>query len=109
VSVVQVGRFMVRPRLVGEICVSQADGVVREHRAYVIRHIPTDSWVCDLDTFADAMIVADDLSRFSLHDPCSRDRAKAAAQVGDEVQRWCTQVRRTGVAMSFREWRAKHS
>jgi hypothetical protein len=101
---VQVGRFAVRHAVSADVAPWRVD------------HIPTGLAVSAFETFEDAYALADDISRFSQHDPSSKNKAKAAKQIGPQVGRWMFHINKGAnmaeitrgevrpIYVSFREW-----
>lgn len=100
----QVGRFGVRLARPDET-VATAHGQRYRTRAIVVDHIPSGAIAFSSDDFAEAMLVADEFSRFSVEDPDSADMARAGAQIGPELFEWLRGALQ-GQLKPFREWRS---
>lgn len=105
----QIGRFAVRPTPPGFTVFSMNNKPCVTH-AWLLDHIPSGFVVLSLDTFAEAVVVADDLSRFSKSDPSTKNPAKVLQQVGPDMDAWLRGIllrqRRGLPAIGFREWKA---
>lgn len=112
VSGFQVGRFAVVHDPAGRR-IQRADGSVGTSNAkFFVDHIPSGVCVCSLVTGIDALVVADDISRFARSDPDSKDPMQARNQVGPIVDQWmrlscAPRVSRGLPVLGFREWLAE--
>jgi hypothetical protein len=82
-------------------------GVHEAHRqedGWSVTHLPTGLNMIYAESFSQAMILADDFSRFSKKDPSSRDRRRVKEQLGPDVCAWGSYMRKTGNRVSFRQW-----
>lgn len=84
----QVGRFAVRKRTQLDLEAIGRNGHSVPVRQYIVDHINTGIIVIDTDTFDDAVMLADDISRFSKRDPRTRDPNKFMAQLGKDIVEW---------------------
>lgn len=88
VSGYQVGRFAVRTRTEEDLTAFDSQGRNILVKEYLIDHVNSGIIVIDVDTFINAMVIADDLSRFSRVDPNSKEPQKVLQQIGPEVVEW---------------------
>ncbi len=83
----QVGRFAVRRAGDSEIYRDRFNRI-GQHIGYVIDHVSSGIAVCAARDFASAMLVADDVSRFALHDPDGQSAEELIAQLGPRLLSW---------------------
>jgi hypothetical protein len=105
-----VGRFMVRSLTSSERHrVVQLDGqssheLARKLNPWVVHHIP--SGLCwDYPTLTIALAVADDLSRYALHDPTCKvlDTRRLRAQLGAKLYDWADAIMDGKQFMPYRQ------
>jgi hypothetical protein len=82
----QVGRFAIHE-------VPKGDNVnpVARHMArplYAVVHVPTGTTFFYAQKPEEALLLADDISRFSAKDPSSKNEIKVVGQLGPNVMRW---------------------
>jgi len=104
VSGVQVGYFAVRAELVNETVPSVSTGLLRRVRGWVVDHWPSGLSIVDAPSFADAMVLADDLSRFCANEADGTSSRALAHAFGPMLTTWFRDVRETGVVLPYREW-----
>lgn len=102
---VQIGRFGIH-----EITDAEDRTEHPKWAKYAVDHINTGKCVLRTRTFEDAVMIADDLSRFSRSDPSSRNREKVIRQLGPSVARWIyDQYKKPdGRVIGYREWLRIH-
>ena len=110
---VQVGHFAIRETDPDEICKHDETGEVSPARGFSVDHIHTGFGLFDAWTFADAMIVADDLSRYAAEEPLTDDcssRDELDRQIGEPLGEWLDAMDElpAGQVIGFRAWRAQH-
>lgn len=89
----QVGRFAVR--LMPEDSVVgwyDGKGGKRTNRLWVVDHVQACTGVVNVATHEDAMIVADDISRFSKEDVVGDDWDSIARAMGPDILAWCQEI-----------------
>jgi hypothetical protein len=104
VTGMRVGRFAVRMCRVGERVGTSHDGIGRLLRAFGVDHIASGLGIADFSTFADALALADDLSRFSRRDPSSRDPWRAVELIGSALVPWLRACVAADRAVPYRDW-----
>ncbi len=58
----------------------------------------------DIESFNDALIIADDLSRFSRKDPSAKDQSRFFEQIGPHVVEWLMSVIKNKKVMNYRDY-----
>lgn len=105
----QIGRFAVRSTP-PNFMVFSTDNQPCVTRAWLVDHIPSGFVILSVDTFEEAVVVADDLSRFSKSDPSAKKPANVLKQIGPDMDAWLRGIllrqRRGLPAIGFREWKA---
>jgi len=90
---IQVGRFGVR-RLPTEL------------ECWVVDHIPTGLRLIQPTSFQNAMLLADDVSRFAVEDPEASDTRVLSKQLGEKVCTWVNeQVERSNCGAELQSYR----
>lgn len=102
---VQVGRFAVRQGNPGDSIMVASDPV--RMRRFAVDHMASGVQAGHFDDFRDAMIFADDISRFSAQDPDGTDPAAVVAQLGPAVYEWLQACNSGGIAIPFRRWQGR--
>jgi len=99
---IQVGRFAVRPSEPGDNV-----GIQRiKANSWFVDHIPSKSVLVTVDTFEQAMSVADDASRFSHEDPDATD-GRMLQQIGPSILSWLKDIMHNGYRMDYRQYAKK--
>lgn len=103
-----VGRFAVRKVRPDEEF-HDPRGVVYHARGYVIDHIPSGISVTNTRTFEDAMLIADDVSRFAVADADATNPIALYEQLGRKVMFWLVDMAWRDTLVPYREWLAQQN
>lgn len=106
---VQVGRFAVRQSDPGDSGYEHADPAKGRFlmRRFVVEHIPSGLQAAHFDDFRDAMVFADDVSRYCVADPDGTEPANVIAQMGPAVYDWLQACNAQNIAIPFRRWQGR--
>lgn len=104
----QIGRFAIRQRTEKDTDAYSKSGNLVRLREQIIDHINTGIILVTLDSFEDAVVVADDVSRFSKKDPSTEDQAKFFEQLGPHIIEWLKWCIRHNKAVSYRTFGARY-
>lgn len=104
VSGMQVGRFAVRYDKT--VMLNLDNNIHFKSRGWLVDHVPSGYVIMDVYTFSDAVLIADEISRFSVADPVGTDMPSLAEQLGDELCTWLEWIESNdGVGgWDFRRW-----
>jgi hypothetical protein len=101
----QIGRFAVRLNFVGGVNRKRdPGGNTHAVRAYAVDHVPSGLLVADFDAFDKAVAFADDISRFSAHDPSSSSHVALVNELGPDIVRWTRDCIEADRAIPYRTW-----
>jgi hypothetical protein len=104
VSGFQIGRFAIRQRSEKDVDAITRSGKLVRLREHIVDHINTGIVLVTLDSFEDAVVVADDVSRFSRKDPSTKDREKFFEQLGEHLINWLKWCIQHNKAVPFRNY-----
>lgn len=104
----QVGRFAVRRSEDNAVGFNGQRQPVKL-KPWLVDHIETGFIVIAVESFHEAMIVADDVSRFSQEDPDTNDPDLFFKKLGPEIVGWLKTIIRTQQVLDFRQWKAARS
>lgn len=101
---VQVGRFAIRCTDPNEPCIlpDGASGILGN--PYAVDHMASGAGLGDFETWADAVAIADDVSRFSERDPDGKTPTELIEQLGPVMFAWLHHCARVRVPIPFRTW-----
>jgi hypothetical protein len=93
---------------VGRFAIRETGGVEDGNVRFSVDHISTGFRLIAVRSMQDAAMIVDDISRFSVRDPASRDRARAGEQIGKKVREWLKaqeqRVQAGDAPISYREF-----
>jgi len=107
VTGIRVGRWAVRKAGDDHPGLTWMDDEEAAEYPWRVDHIPTGLIAAAFATPEDAYAFADDISRFSLKDPASKNTDRVMAQIGTPVRKWAAHVRDSKKYVPFREWLAE--
>lgn len=102
----QIGRFAVRTSR-GEHAWGWDNGNYVASRDFKVDHVPSGIGVCSVETYADAVAFADDLSRFCPVDVDATTIERFAEQIGPDINAWIDVIAETGKHTPYRDWLAQ--
>lgn len=108
VTGMRVGRFAIRMCRPGETVGRRDRGNERLLRAFSVDHIASGLGIADFSSFADALALADDLSRFSQRDPSSRDPWRTCELIGPALVPWLRSCLEADHVTPYRAWMRDH-
>ncbi len=96
----QIGRFAVRNASYEAYAKQNGTG-----EAWAVDHIPSGFVMVWRKTFEEAVVLADDFSRFSTEDPAAEDRVEAARQIGPKVIEYMrSSLQNDSETLGYRTW-----
>lgn len=104
---IQVGRFMVRTKMEGELGMLGSPRMYSASLDWRVDHVPSRSSLAEAATFEQALQFADDVSRFAKKDPASKKTELLKKQFGPELLAWIMDAYQHGYRCDFRTWRGE--
>jgi hypothetical protein len=104
----QIGRFAVRQLQPGELLCDGRD-TFRVVARFIVDHVPSGHGLIGTMRFEDAVMIADDVSRFAVADPDAGHIEQALEQIGPELLDWLRSCSKRGEFGPFRQWQAKRA
>lgn len=99
-----VGRFAVRMEELRGMSSRSDGGIIDVQGKTAIDHLPSGYIVAWLNDAPDALLVADDLSRFALEDVSGTTPDEVVRQLGPDIVDWLGAAMRAPRAFGFRVW-----
>lgn len=102
----QIGRFAVRELRPNELLCDGRDTFVAR---FIVDHVPSGHGLIGTMRLEDAIVIADDVSRFAVTDPDAGHIEQALKQIGPELLDWLRSCSKRGEFAPFRQWQAKRA